>query len=385
MRNCLAVFPLQWSGLDYFAGVIRLFAELKGSNFRLRHCEPEDFTPDHVRSGRFDGFIVSVPGDGRAMKALAASEKPTVLVNISDRTLSARTRNIASVWVDNFDIGRIGAAHLHGRGEFKSYAFVYFRQHPDWEFYARERETAFRSELNKSGIRALSFPTDGDFSDKALARWLEGLPKPAALLAENDKTSVRILACCKKLRLSVPGDIALLGVDDVPALTTGEDRSLSSIRPDFGAIGYRAAEELVRLLRGKTTRRHLEIVIPVTEISLRDSTRGAPSASRLVADAQRFIESNAERPLSPKEIAAQLGRSRRLVDLRFRQSLGKTLSEAIEDARMSRVVGELADPGASVVQIARKLNFKSANQLSRIFKRHYGKTIREFPGAYPDR
>ena len=381
MKNCLAVFPLQWSGLDYFAGVIRLFAELKGNDFRLHHCEPEDFSPDHVRGGRFDGYIVSVPGDGRAMKALAASEKPTVLVNISDRALSARTRSITSVWVDNFNIGRIGAEHLRERGEFKSYAFVYFRQHPDWEFYARERETAFRSELRKSGIHAHSFPPDGDFSDKALARWLDGLPKPAALLAENDKTSIRILACCKKLRLSVPGDIALLGVDDVPALTTGEERSLSSIRPDFGAIGYRAAEELVRLLRGRTTRRHREIVIPVTEISIRDSTRGALSAARLVADARRFIETNAERPLSPREIAAQLGKSRRLVDLRFRQTLGKTLSEVIEDVRMARVVSELEDPGATVVQIARKLNFKSPNQLTRVFKRHFGKSIRTHLGS----
>ena len=48
---------LERSKLDYFAGVIRMFAEQKGRDFRHRHCEPEDFSPDHIHGERFDGRL----------------------------------------------------------------------------------------------------------------------------------------------------------------------------------------------------------------------------------------------------------------------------------------------------------------------------------------
>lgn len=378
MKNCLAVFKLDWAGLDYFSGVLRYFSEIKDRPFRLYQSEPfADFTAAKVRDSRYDGFIVPLPGTSAAMKALAESDKPTVLLNINDPRLSLRTTNVRSIWVDNFDIGKIGAEHLLSRGDFRSYGFIELQTAEGHQFYSHERETAFRNTLKAQGIRARCFPgKDGDYSDDALAEWLSDLPKPAAVMAANDLTAVRALECCNRLRIPVPGMVALLGVDDVTPLTTGNGRSLSSIKPDFSQIGYIAAKELVAMLNSRRPGKFKEIVFPVGKLIARDSTNPPQQGSRLAESAMDYIRQNANRAITSEEVAAAFGRSRRLLDMRFRDIYGKTVSEVIAATRMERIRERLLQPGTSVSQVAAEFGFDTPNQLSRNFKRHFGTSVR---------
>ena len=65
-----------------------------------------------------------------------------------------------------------------------------------------------------------------------------------------------------------------------------------------------------------------------------------------------------------------------LAELRFSQICGTTLHKAIEDARMEEVRRRLAG-GERVNDIVKEMRFTSANQLYRIYKRHFGSTIRQ--------
>ena len=106
--NVLAVYYLRdFAGRDMFVGTLdemsnkmnwHLDTVRPGKFFTERELVNEDGEP-------FDGYILSMPGTDDAMKRIAASRTPTVLVNITDRQLSARSDAVASVWTDNADIG----------------------------------------------------------------------------------------------------------------------------------------------------------------------------------------------------------------------------------------------------------------------------------------
>lgn len=379
MKNCLAAFPFEEASLDYLTGIIRYFTEIQDRPFRLFQCNPhEDFTARTVHSPKYDGFIVPIPGSPSTARALAASDKPTVLVNVNDTLLSARTRNVTSVWIDNFDMGRIGAEHFLSHGGYASFGFIQLPSTDGDLFYSRERESAFRNTLKKKGFVSSCFPdATGDYSDAALTRWLKDLPKPAAIMTVCDAVAVRALNCCARAHLSVPGQVSLLGIDDVRPLTTGKGRSLSSVRPDFAKVGYIAAKELVRMLSGKPSDKPKEIVIAASELIVRNSTRPPVSNSNLVRNALTYIEQNAGRDVNPDEIARHLGRSRRLLDMRLREICGKTLSAAILEARMRQVSVALQDPAKTVKQIAKDLHFRSTSHLCTLFRRHFGQRIGE--------
>ena len=55
---------------------------------------------------------------------------------------------------------------------------------------------------------------------------------------------------CPARRLTVPDEVAVLGVDDDEPICELADPPLSSVRPDYAQAGYRAAELLDGLMRG---------------------------------------------------------------------------------------------------------------------------------------
>ena len=210
---------------------------------------------------------------------------------------------------------------------------------------------------------------------KALAAWLKALPKPAAIMAATDERAVECLRACRAAKIEVPNQIAILGVGDDMSRSKLLSVPLSSVRPNYAQAGFLAMQELDRLYAMRGRRKYQEIVVPADGVSLRDSTKPALSASHLVKNALAFIEQNADRDLTPQMVTSHLGKSRRLVELRFGEICHKTVRMAIEDCRLAKACPRLRQTDGNVRQVAAELQFKSANALTRIFKRHFGKTI----------
>ena len=121
--NVLAVCMLRdFAGREIFMGMLEEMSNRKnwhldmagpGRLFSERELANEDGEP-------FDGYILTMPGTDTVMKRLAVAKTPTVLVNITDKRLAARSEAVSSVWTDNEDIGRRAAKHLLDRGGYKS-------------------------------------------------------------------------------------------------------------------------------------------------------------------------------------------------------------------------------------------------------------------------
>ena len=346
-----------------------------GKFFTERELVNEDGEP-------FDGYILSMPGADAVMKRIAASRAPTVLVNITDRQLSARSDAVASVWTDNADIGLRAAEHLLDRGEYKSAGYVHELGVP---FYSTERMTAFRARMKRNRLETSVFPENADarkrisperFFDR-LREWVRDLPKPAAVMACSDMRAADVINACRAEGVSVPTQVAVVGVDNDAAQHAKCGMSISSVVLNMRDMGRTAVRELAFLFdHPKWRGRPHEILVPAKEVFSGESSARSISAARLVNLARDFIADNRTRRISPADVAAHIGCSRKLAELRFSQLCGTTIRKAIEDARLEEAQSRL-QRGATVRDIVATLHFTSANQFYRIYKRHFGRSIRQ--------
>ena len=115
---------------------------------------------------------------------------------------------------------------------------------------------------------------------QAMADLLAVRPAPTAVFVASDTVALGALQCLRRLQVRVPGDVALVGFDDIP-LVEFIDPPMTTIRlPAFG-LGWGAGELLTRLLGGDTVENPW--VFLETELVVRESC-GANAAPGPGAD-----------------------------------------------------------------------------------------------------
>jgi len=212
------------------------------------------------------GVIVARMPD--SIRTVADAALPTVVMD-SRLLYAERLPQASFVTSDSSTIGHAGAEFFLKRG-FAHFAYVADAEEWDWSTL---RYQAFSERLQQAGHACELYGTvsklercDWTVDQQRLARWLLALPKPVAILAAHDRRARQVLETCQLAGLDVPGDLALLGVDNEEILCENTTPTLSSIQPDFEAGGYEAAhllEQLMRrtlhsadpLLRGQANRR----------------------------------------------------------------------------------------------------------------------------------
>ena len=376
--NVLILQSLRYkSSREYLAGVLD---EMEDKNWRLTIARPRDVrTADDLLSEdgeAFDGFILPTSGASDVMERLACMDTPAVLVNMTDKRLSARRGNFASVWTDNADIGRRAAQHFLECGEYKSACYIHgYRR----EFYSEERMRAFRKTMRGGGYETAILPDgngDSDYHDR-IRLLLKSLPKPAAVMAVADMCAADVINICREEGFAVPAQVAVMGVDHDVSQHARCGMGISSVVADMRQLGRQSVKELDFLFRhpGRESRPH-EVLVPAKGVFAGETVACAPAiAKKLVERAQSFIAENRVRRFSPADVAAHLGCSRSLLKLRFSQVAGKTVRQAIEDARMDEAKRRILR-GDEVKSIVAAMQFTSANQFYRIYKRHFGQTFR---------
>ena len=93
---------------------------------------------------------------------------------------------------------------------------------------------------------------------------------------------------------------------------------------------------------------------------------------RDVALALRFIHDHAGQPIAVKEIARASRLSRRMLELRFRRSVGCTIHEKIQEVRLERAKRLLAETDQSIAKVAQAAGFASSGYFSKVFHRALG-------------
>lgn len=370
------------SGRDLMSGVFRYAQAGRHWNIRLIQM-PDRVTSDVVRqfeADKVDGIIASELGVAGAPVLLARSKIPLVVVGPREKAIERRTRNIAFVRNDEREIGRHAARYLSGLGRFRSFGYVPARGS---YFWSDEREIGYRDHLAEHGIRYRRFepvaPSGSAEDRSALECWLRELPKPTALMCAWDFRATQVMDALNNIKIQVPEEASVLGVDNDELLCDYTNPPLSSLLPDHVHAGYRAAEELQRLMSGrgktdepKTVFCHFKGVIE------RESTKAVSPVAHLIEKGLTFIDRYATSGIGVKDVVDHLGCSRRLADLRFSQFQHGSILQAINERKLKEVCRLLAGSRQSILAITQACGFRSPNHLKKLFKSRYGVSMRDW-------
>lgn len=210
-----------------------------------------------------------------------------------------------------------------------------------------------------------------------LVDWLRALPKPVGVVACNDVWGAQVLRVCNEFDLHVPDEIAVVGIDDDPAICQMCTPSLSSIGVNARTIGYRAAAMLHGMVARGDSPPPETFVEPGTVLA-RASTDTLAVTNAGVAAAIRYLRAHACERLTIEQVAAKLGVSRRTLERSFTHHIGHSPAVEITRARLERARELLIATDLPLADVARRTGFFHAETLHRVFKKQFRVT----PGDY---
>lgn len=122
----------------------------------------------------------------------------------------------------------------------------------------------------------------------------------------------------------------------------------------------------------------LEIVCQALEAFDQSECFHSPETTKLTArgvvKAQRFLEANYVTPPSLEELAAEVGLSRSALCTGFRQILGQSVFDYIQDLRMGRALELLSEGDDPITQIAYAVGYNRSSSFAVAVHRHFGTT-----------
>lgn len=172
--------------------------------------EAQDKAVESLRRRRVDGLILTTarvgePVDvGKTPCALALRTDGTSPAAIGDDRLGAQLATRHLIDLGHRRIGLVGG--------------------PEYASSARGRAEGYREALESGGIGfdpalvagdAFSLEA-GEIAGRAL---LDRPDRPSAVFAVNDNTAIGVLAAAHALGLEVPGDVSIVGYNDIPVVS----------------------------------------------------------------------------------------------------------------------------------------------------------------------
>jgi len=217
----------------------------------------------------------------------------------------------------------------------------------------------------------------GELPNTQLVRWLQSLSRPVAVFACNDVRGRQVLTACSRAGLSVPDDVAVLGVDNDEVICDLSTPPLSSVEPDTKRIGYEGAALLDRLMAGERAPKEA-LLIPPKGIHVRQSSDVVAVEDRDVVTALRYIRDHACDGINVDDVGRHVALSRATLDRRFQCALGRSPKAEIDRLRVNRAKQLLAETEYKIAAIATMTGYGTAPQFVTAFKRLTGFT----PGKY---
>jgi len=313
---------------------------------------------------------ISVIGKNARRQVTQLIESKVPAVNL----LQDLSPDIPSIASDDGAIGQAAATHLLSRG-FNS--FAYLGVNVSWSVarqkgFATALTAAGHSYVNCDELAAVPFSElPSTATSRVIRRWIDGLPKPVAVMACSDTVARILLAACEAEQVRVPEDVAILGVDNLVATCELCSVPLSSVAQDFYRMGFESAKQLQLLLAGRRPPKS-PCLVPPGPVVVRRSTDVLVFSDEYVATAMRLINDHAEEGISMGDILRAVPVSRRWLDERFIALVGRTVSQEIRERRAAAVRDLLLQTDLSVKQIALRCGFPSPENMVRFFRTAYG-------------
>lgn len=271
---------------------------------------------------------------------------------------------------------RMAVAHLREKG-LKHLAFCGEPQRPFIDFWT----DAFRRVMAEDGAEAVVYQPSARIGPKAglearqndRRRWIESLPKPVGIIGWATGICRYLAIACTEASIKVPEQVAILSLETEDLLGRVVHPPLSGVDIPIRRIGYEAAAQLDRLLRGEPADPH-EIHLPPLGVTTRQSTDLVACSDPQVQQVLRFIRDHAHEGIDVRSVLKAVPMARRSLERRFQELLGRSPAEEIRRVKIDRVRHLLSTTRMSIPDIAEACGFKYVEHMIPVFKKHHGNT-----------
>ena len=287
------------------------------------------------------------------------------------------------VFHDSEAATRLAAKELLMTG-FPHFAFI---PSPAGHFWSQKRKEVFSSMLELHGKTCRVFSsnavtTDSPHYHRDMRKFLQTLPKPCAVLAVNDKMASTVIDAATFTHISIPYELAVVGIDNIESICDHTSPTLSSVEPDFRRGGEMSAVLLRAILcYGSRFRGKRKIAFGPIRLIRRASTRLLKNVDRDVTAAIDFIAREACSGIGAGRVAKCFSCSRRMAELRFRRATGHTILDEIHAVRLEQAKRILASPKCNLKLLNEFCGFATANSLRKFFRKETGMTLSQWRAA----
>ncbi len=363
-------------------------AMLKGIvHFTRTHTPWESFhddegraehSPDWLHNRRWSGVISrhTTPDFAKECRELGIP-----LVDMNDTPIIP---GVPKIRPDNRALGHLAAEHFLERG-FRSFAFCGYANAP----WACERRDGFLEALRLAGHPCEvydthhmedPFPAWDGRTLGSLGLWLGRLRRPCAVLACNDYRAQQVIYAAQHVGLSVPDDLAVLGINNDITRCDLSTPALSSVATNGFQAGYHAAECLAALMAGREVAQ-MDQRIEGLGVVTRPSTDVLAIDDKQMTTALALIREKACAGLTVADVLKHSFSSRSVLEKKFRRHLGRSPQAEIRRVQVSKIRQLLVETDLPLKKIAELTGFEHVEYLCVVFKRIAG----EPPGAFRKR
>ncbi len=334
---------------------------------------PGDF---HLRRGTkgFDGVVGRITP--KVARLVRKEKIPTVNV-----WRSSPVTDLPTVGHHEREIARLAVEHLLERG-FNRIVHVGFENVRGCRLLALGVQEAIGSkDISFSQrlfpwVAQMSGPLWYSFQAKS-RRWISGFETPAAIITSTDYLARFMAYSVLQGELSIPSDVAIIGIQNALEYCLYQDPTLSSVELGSARVGQEAAMLLDNMMLGGSPPDEPILVSPV-EVVARASTDTYAISDPVISEAMRFITENLNKPIMIPDVVAQVPLSERSLERRYKKVRGITISQDITRLRLARVKRMLAETDLPIKTIALRCGFSSQPSFCRLFQRVEGISASEY-------
>ncbi len=194
---------------------------------------------------RTDGMLlISLPPRREDVARLATATVPIVVIDVHASTLGVLPR----VMGDDIAGGELAARHLLELGHRQIGYIGDAFDNPFGFTSSRDRFAGYERALTSAGLTArpewVALGAHGRYEARELAcRLLSEPNRPTAIFAASDTQALGVIAAAHEIGLDVPGDLSIVGYDDIEA---AEYVGLTTIRQRLFESGRLGAQLLLK-------------------------------------------------------------------------------------------------------------------------------------------
>ena len=370
----LVVFD--WYDHRIFRGIAQYCAE---NHWHLSpYCYPDRSLP------------VNWPGDGAI--TCFGDNLAEFIVNLDmpkvDITSREMPQEVPRVVVDNYQVGQKAARYFMRKG-YKDFAYF------SWDeiFVNRRRKESFIQTLKDEGgvsddcIHIIEQPDESVMMDwekhiECIVDQVKKMPRPLAVFTGQDNLGSSLVEACLIAGISVPDEVAVLGVDNIEFLCECSLVPLSSIDTRLTELGYAAAEQLGRLIRGEIDNSAPKIRVPSGDVITRRSTEALAVSHPAVVKALKLMRREFMNGLVLDDVYEHVGLSKRGLEKAFKKHLTDTPASVLRQIRLNYAKKSLTQTDVKIEVIALECGYSNSSNLSHAFNREVGVSPQDYRSMY---